>query len=79
MTEGPTVDCMFTCLLCGANRVKFTVEARRPGEDVIKFVSLRVRNAMGAAHKAHSPACIATSCDLYIPMEGDRVGGPRLN
>jgi hypothetical protein len=65
------VEIRFTCHSCqrGAEQ-SFYMPARGGGEDVIEFME-RLKLALGSYHQRTSPRCLATKCDVKIPIDDE--------
>lgn len=79
MEKQETIEVMYSCSKCGANKVKFNTIARESKEDVVQWVN-SVVSKCGDNHKALT-GCIPDALDLYIPADKSRnwIGGPRIN
>lgn len=70
-----TTEVMYTCRVCGLEKIPLKVPAREQ-EDVVVWVEQTVRH-VHVDHQQRTPGCAAEGVDLYIPTDGtDRVGGP---
>ena len=71
VVEGTVITVMFTCKVCGVEKVKVSVPAREsPGKDLMEWMDETMLECM-AMHLAHSPLCSTKHLDLMIPLAGD--------
>jgi hypothetical protein len=73
---GDTVRVMYSCALCGLQRVAVDVPAREADEDVMHWSLQTLAGAISVDHRRQSPGCQAKSItEVMIPLLGvDRVG-----
>lgn len=77
---GQTIRCLYSCDLCGLDRVGVEVPVRTT-EGVVEWTRDVCVVAVARDHARRSPACASEKIDrLLIPMSGrDAVGGPVRN
>lgn len=74
-----TIRCMYTCNMCGLEKVAVEVPARGE-EDVATWMKESCIPSIAADHFGRSPLCMNTQIDgLWIPVIGvQKVGGPSM-
>lgn len=71
----PVLECMFSCSLCGAEKVQFGVPVRSSEQSVDDWMNNTFTPAMVDAHKAVSPNCRPEKmAEVYIPTSEVGVG-----
>jgi hypothetical protein len=73
--EVVTIRCLYSCDLCGLEKVEAEVPART-FEGIIDWTERVLGGALSADHARRSPLCHATSlARVYVPVKGtDRIG-----
>lgn len=76
-----TIECKYTCNLCGLHRVIVAVPVRKDGEDVKDWIEKIALPSVCEDHAKRSPSCNPrTLAELMIPMDGrPMIGGPQEN
>jgi len=71
-----TIPCMYSCDLCGIEKARVEVPARRESQDVKAWIEQVAAISIYADHVARSPGCRATEISkLWIPVDGARFIG----
>lgn len=80
MLEKVTVECMYSCALCGLKRVKCQVTAREEKEDIVHWVREVAAVELSADHSKRSPDCHPkVLSEVLIPTDGvEYLGGPTI-
>lgn len=78
MTPAVTIDCMYSCDLCGIVRAHVEVPARDSEQGVRDWFYLVLTPALCADHASRSPYCRPEKLsEVYIPTTGaEFIGGP---
>lgn len=63
------ITVLYSCRLCGADKIPITVPARREGEDVAHFLHETAR--LIGIHHSHR-GCAGDTCDLMIPSAEEK-------
>jgi hypothetical protein len=75
-----TIQCAFSCQLCGAERVEFEVPVRPVALDILTWMETVVNPRLFQAHRV-ARNCPAPKSDLWIPIadaegnEAKHIGG----
>jgi hypothetical protein len=74
------ITVLHTCHGCGLQRCRVLVAARRPDEDITKWMEY-VGIQIGKHHYNLAPTCTAETADIAIPLPPDEpdayIGSPR--
>lgn len=76
------ITCMFSCKVCGLDRIKVQVPARETPDlekanDVVAWVN-RTAQLLGEEHSRLRPDCPARELDIYLPIEGAEFIGQQV-
>lgn len=75
-----TIDCMYSCTVCGIVKAHVKVRLREEAENVVDWLQKVATPAFVADHERRSPDCRPTFfADVYIPISGAKfIGGPSV-
>lgn len=73
---GVTIDCMYSCALCGIIKAHVDIPVRTDTQDVAFWMEKVAAPRLSEDHAKRSPFCYPkTLSEVYIPVDGARMIG----